>query len=296
MAARRSFFSKGFLVRLVGALLFAWLIMVLAVGWMYISRATSITCAVSTDAPEGFTAVSIPLSNGKMLPGWWHPPENGVVLVLLAGHSGGRDAMLPEAEMLAEAGYGVLTTDYSYCLGEQATFGYAETEDVRAALDYAGQQPGVENIGAFGFSAGGVAAIRAAARMPEVEFIIAAGSYANLFDEITAWKVPPLSMRWQFERTSALAYWLQVGIPPWQVSPIDDLPALAPRPVFLIHGADEVERSRGYEQFAVLQAAYSPDLHDRISLWVVPGAGHGEYYTAAGETYFSRLKDFIPYP
>ena len=286
--------TPGFLARLAGALIFAWLVMMLLLGWRYIRQATHVTCSHATGpAPPGFTVVKVPLPDGSALPGWWHPPENGAVVVLLAGHSGGRDAMLPEGVMLAEVGYGVLTTDYRYCSGAQATFGYHEMAEALAALDFARQQPGVARLGVFGFSAGGVAAVRAAAQMPEVDFMIAAGNYANLYDEMIAGQAAPLSLRWQLQRASALAYWMQVSVPPWQVSPIDTLPALAPRPVFLIHGQDEVVRSRGREQFAALQAAYPPELGGRAQLWVVPAAGHGEYFSAAGEEYHERLRDFI---
>jgi uncharacterized protein len=293
MPQRSVVLTPGFLARLAGALLFAWLVLMLALGWQYVRSATHVSCPSAGAAPEGFAAVEVPQPDGTSLPGWWHPAQNGAALVLLAGHSGGRAAMLPEGAMLAQAGYGVLTVDYRYCSGAQATFGYDETGEALAALDYARQQPGVDRMGVFGFSAGGVAAIRAAAQTPGVDFVIAAGSYANLYDEMTAGQPVPLSLRWQLQRASALAYWLQVSTPPWQVSPIKDLPALAPRPVFLIHGEQEVERTDGLEQFAVLQAAYPGELDDRVQLWVVPGAGHGEYYAAAGAGYHDRLRGFI---
>jgi uncharacterized protein len=294
MSRRVPAITRGFLVRLAGALVFAWLVMMLTLGWRYIRQATHVTCLPAAGAaPVGLAAVMIHLPDDSALPGWWHPSENGAAVVLLAGHSGGREAMLPEGVMLAQAGYGVLLADYSYCSGTQATFGYRETHDALAMLDFAYRQPGVDRLGVFGFSAGGVAAIHAAAQTPEVDFVIVAGSYANLYDEMIAGEAAPLSLRWQLQRASAVAYWMQVGVPPWQVSPIDALPALAPRPVMLIHGQDEVARSRGREQFAVLQAAYPLELGDRVQLWVVPGAGHGEYFTAAGEAYHDRLQDFV---
>ena len=294
MSRRVPAITPGFLARLAGALVFAWLVMMLTLGWRYIRQATHVTCLPEAGAaPAGFAAVMIPLPDGGALPGWWHPPENGAAVVLLAGHSGGRDAMLPEGVMLAQAGYGVLLADYSYCSGAQATFGYRETHDALAMLDFAYRQLGVDRLGVFGFSAGGVAAIRAAAQTVEVDFVIAAGSYANLYDEMMAGEAAPLSLRWQLQRASMLAYWMQAGALPWQVSPIDALPALALGPVLLIHGQNEVVRSRGREQFAVLQAAYPPESRDRVQLWVVPGAGHGEYYAAAGEVYHDRLRDFV---
>ena len=66
---------------------------------------------------------------------------------------------------------------------------------------------------------------------------------------------------------------------------MDDLPAISPRPLLLIHGEFEVERTRGQAQFA---AAAQPK-----ELWVVPGAGHGQYAQAQPEEYEKRILRFF---
>ena len=82
----------------------------------------------------------------------------------------------------------------------------------------------------------------------------------------------------------AAAYWLQVGENPWRVSPIDDLPAISPRPVLLIYGEGEL-LGGGDLQFS---AAREPK-----ELWVVPGGSHGRNYLVAKEAYEARVLDFF---
>ena len=134
--------------------------------------------------PPGFEPVEIALANGLRLRGWWRPPQNGAAVVLMAGHGGTRDAMLPEAQLLAAQGYGALTLDYRQCAGQPVGLGALEVEEFHAALDFVQAQPGVEWVAALGFSAGGSAVLRGSVSRPEVRAVIAEGHYANLWSEI----------------------------------------------------------------------------------------------------------------
>jgi fermentation-respiration switch protein FrsA (DUF1100 family) len=83
----------------------------------------------------------------------------------------------------------------------------------------------------------------------------------------------------------AASYWLQSGTNPWQVSPIDDLPAISPRPILLIYGESEIASGRAYDQFA---AASQPK-----ELWVVPGGDHGRNYAQSPAEYEQRVLAFF---
>ena len=191
---------------------------------------------------------AIPTPDGFALRGWYHPPANGVVILLIAGNGGSRDAMLPDALLLARHGYGALTLDYRNCAGGRSSLGYREADDLELMAKYALIQPGVIRLGALGFSAGSVAALRGAARLPEIRAVVAEGNYYNLDYEI---------------HNVVLSYRGLVGVWPAEVSPVSDLPALSPRPVFLIFGEKEIANNRGYDQLA---AAGEPK-----QMWVVPG-------------------------
>lgn len=257
-------------------------------AWVYVHRLVHPPCVrVEAEAPPGFSPVELRLGDGTPLLGWWHAPSGGGTTVLLmGGHGASRDALMPEAKMLAQNGFGALTLDYRHCAGKPASLGVREGAELLAGLRFVRSQPGVERVAVWGFSAGGVAAIRTAAHEPAIAAVISAGNYANLLGEVEAsasTRAP--SLAWQVQQMVALVLWLRTGAWPGEVSPMDDLKKISPRPLLLIFGEEEIDRSRGREQFA---AAREPK-----SLWVVPGAGHGEYFQAAPEELEQRVVGFL---
>jgi hypothetical protein len=276
---------RAFGLRLALALLAAWVATLASLSGMYTTALLYPSCAPSTSTPPDYENVRLTTSSGITLPGWWRPPANGAAILLLGGHDANRDAMLPVAEILANHGYGVLTLSYRHCAGAAATLGYREVEELQAMAAFAASQPGVNWMGALGYSVGGVTVIRGAARMPELKAVIAEGNYANLYDEFTAEPAVPLSLQWQVQRLVALFYMLQTGIWPGQVNPLGDLARLSPRPVLLIHGQYEIERTRGLAQ----ATAAGPGGE----LWIVPDAGHGQYLTTHPQEYERRVIAFF---
>lgn len=134
---------------------------------------------------------------------------------------------------------------------------------------------------------GGVAAIRAAAREPGFSAVIAQGGYHNLgedFVEGDATESPPLLER-LFLYTVAGVFWLQTGVNPWDISPIDDLASISPRPLLMIYGEHEVAHNRAQRQY---EAAQAPK-----TLWVVTDGHHGDYHLVAPQEYPRRLLTFF---
>ena len=276
---KRGFFH--FLRLLCLALIVAWVVVLASLSIKYVNGLTLPACVTAAQAPAGFEPVSLSTPDGFTLKGWYHPPANGAVILLLAGNGGSRDAMLPEALLLARHGYGALTLDYRNCAGGRSSLGYREADDLRLMAQFALVQPGVTRLGALGFSAGGAAVIRGAARLPEIKAVVAEGNYYNLDYEIRNAPAVPLSLEWQIQNLVILSYRGLVGVWPAQVNPAGDLPALSPRPVLLIFGENEMANNRGYDQ---LVAARDPK-----QIWVVPGVGHGGYYQKWPEEYEARI-------
>lgn len=193
--------------------------------------------------------------------------------------------MLREAQFLAEQGYGIATVDYRACIGRTPTLGYREVNEFNALLDFVLKQPEVSWVGVLGFSVGGTSVILGAAERPEVNAVVAIGNYANLYDEMTAETAARFSPKWQVQRLVAAFFTLRTGISPRQISPLEALPKLKPRPVLLIHGEREIERTRGKVQRAA--------AGEHAALWVVPGADHGEYWQLAPEEYAQRIIAFF---
>ena len=244
-------------------------------------------CVHSQSTPAGFQPVELTNENGAALLGWFKPPEENIdaAVVLLGGQGASRDTMLPEAEMLAQHGYSVLSIDYRTCAGETGTLGYAEVGDLQSGVEFLKRQAGVVHVGVLGFSVGGITAIRGAARLPEIEAVVAMGGYSNLADQVLATPAGAFSTRWTVQRLVLVLFQLQTGVAPGQISPISDLPAIAPRPVLLIFGANELVRAQGQAQF---DAARDPK-----ELWVVPGVGHGGYYQALPDEFEQRVTAFF---
>lgn len=276
---------KFVLLTTVLSLLVAWVLIIGGISYFYTFSLLHPPCPATPAKRTGYESITLTTGDGAQLKGWWKPPQHGGVMLLLAGNGGNRDAMLAEAALFSRHGYGVVLLEYRSCAGGITTLGYQEVDDLRAMLDFALAQPHVEWVGVLGFSVGGATAIRGAAEMPEIEAVIAQGNFANFLGEITASYSPPLAVQWQIQQFTVLFYWLQTGIYPSVISPIDDIRRIAPRPVLLIHGENEVNRTRGRDQYA---AAGEPR-----QIWVVPGVGHGGYLAAHPEEYERRVIEFL---
>jgi uncharacterized protein len=278
-------FNPKFWLRVTVALVSAWILTIIGLSWYYTHLLLHPVCPPPSQSRPGYLLITLATPDGAQLSGWWKPPDNGVVILLLPGHAGNRDVLMPEAEILVRNGYGVLSLDSRGCSNQKATLGYREAEDVGVMLTFLRSQTGVEKVGVLGFSAGGVAAILSAAQEPEIQAVIAQGNYHNLDLEINNRLRAPLSLDWQMRQGVLLAIWLQTGIFPANMNPARDLVKIAPRPVLLIHGEEEADNNLAHEQYT---AARHPK-----QLWIVQGTGHGGYLEAAPEEYEQRIIQFF---
>ena len=96
-----------------------------------------------------YQSVDLITRDGIRLSAWYTPPKNEVIILLAHGYGDNRPEWV--YEMLARKDYGVLAWDaraHGESDGEISTIGYLEVLDVKAALDHALAQPGVEHVGA----------------------------------------------------------------------------------------------------------------------------------------------------
>lgn len=229
----------------------------------------------------------LPTTDELQIRAWYYPPKNGVVIITSGGQQGALGQNPPPVAGLIRSGFGVLQMDSRACARPRSvvTLGADEIYDIEAGVDFLANRSNVERIGAFGFSMGGAAVIGATAINPKIEAVIAEGGFFNLGDDI----VEPdqeksLSLN-LFVNTLAGSYWLFSGVDPWQVSPIDDLPRISPRPVFLIYGQNEMASGRAAAQFS---AAKQPK-----SLWIVPRGSHGTNHMIDPAEYEQEVTDFF---
>lgn len=274
---------------LIISLLF-YLVANLSFAGLYISALTHPGC---NPTPAPIPNISPPeehillTADGLRIRSWYYPPQNGVVLLALGGPGGSLGQNLPPAGFLLHSGFGLIQIDSRACAQPAAavTLGANELMDAEAALTFLRSRPEVEQIGAYGFSMGGVTAIRTAARHREIAGVVAEGGYFNMGkDFVEPEKSKPLYLS-VFLYTVAGLFRCQYGINPWEISPVDDLPRINPRPVLLIYGEYELNDGHGDIQFA---AAKEPR-----QLWIVPGSTHGTNYLVAQQEYERRVLEFF---
>jgi dipeptidyl aminopeptidase/acylaminoacyl peptidase len=249
----------------------------------------------STPAERGlsFEPVTFTSTDGLRLVGWYIPSHNTATIILCHGLGDNRVGMLPQAVLLAEHGYGSLLFDFrahGESGGEMVTYGYAETEDVLAAVDYLLSRPDVDpkRIGILGGSLGAATAIRAMAHSTHLKAVVAESAFTSLEDEVAssftvfsglpAFPFAPL--------TVAFAQW-QTGLRISEVRPIDDIPSIAPRPVFIIHGPDD-ELIPAEQGLRLYEAAGEPK-----ELWMVSGMGHESALEIFPHEYEKRIIGFF---
>lgn len=244
--------------------------------------------SLPVDVPTA--AVSFASASGSQIRGWFMPglPHHGAVLLLHGVHAN-RLAMLPRARWLHDLGYSVLLIDFQAAgesHGKAVTFGYRESQDANAALDWLKLQVPGERVGIIATSMGGAAVLLAKPTM-QADAIVLEQVYPTIQDALR----DRLSLH-----LGSAGPWLtqpflitmheMLGIDPQQLRPIDHIGTVT-APKLLIAG-DADMHTRLNESYAMYVAAGA-----NSSLWIVPGARHVDLYRYAGDEYRRRVGDFL---
>lgn len=278
---------------------------ILIVGAAYIVASVYVAPAPSTvvrtaDLPFAVEEVSFTGGDRLTLRGWYVPPANGAVIILLHGYDSNRLGMRFHAEVLTQAGHGLLMMDergHGESEGAQRSFGWRDVEDVGGALAFlnnhscavgtaflpsAGGEGCITYIAIAGCSIGGQIALRAAARYPQLAAVLADGPAI-----VSAADLPPVtefdpSYAWDGLIDRFLELRLGMAAPAPVVEVIGQI---MPRPILLIAGAagKELERIRYYRDRAGANA----------QLWEVPGATHCDGPSVAPDEYARRMVEFF---
>jgi alpha-beta hydrolase superfamily lysophospholipase len=197
--------------------------------------------------------------------------------------------MVDRALFLRRAGYSVLLVDLQ-ATGEtkadHITFGWKESRDVLAAVNFIRQREPTARIAIIGSSLGGAAALLAAPPLkvdalvleevyPAIE--IATGNRLENYLGPVGRHAAPFLLTQLHTR---------LGVSPSDLRPIDHIDAVN-CPVLIICG----EKDRNTRQ------ADTQMLFDRASspkqLWVVPNAGHVDLHRAAPHEYETKVLAFL---
>jgi fermentation-respiration switch protein FrsA (DUF1100 family) len=230
-----------------------------------------------------YQEVDLHTADGIRLTAWYTPPRKGAVILVAHGFGDQRPEWV--YEMLARKGYGVLAWDaraHGESDGEISTVGYLEVLDVKAALDYALAQPGVEHIGAWGGSMGAATLILAAAQFPEIEALFVDSSFASVKDEFD-YLVP-------YPVLNPLAKFLaeiRTGVALDEISPANVIAQISPRPIYIVHSnADKVAPPEAGQ--ILYEAAREPKF-----LWLEEGVSHQQIFLSNPQRYKKRLVGFF---
>lgn len=285
--------KRKYWLRLVGFFIAALIIVLCIVpffsGAAFMWYLTHPRCGVgSTPADFGYTYEDIRFSasRGLTLDGYFIPGDNGATVIVVPTYGNGRGGDLHYADVFHRAGFNVLTYNSPVCAGYgKHTLGYEEAKDVRGAYEYLQTRTDVdtERMSLHGFSAGGAASLMAMAQIPEIRAVSAEGGYhdyatemglgqtTNWFDTLYTWGI-------------AVTYKLVTGYSVYDLSPYNIIDQIAPRPILLIYGSREVTLPGAR---LMLDRAGS-----NAELWVVQGAGHGQYLQVARDEFERRVVEF----
>ena len=233
--------------------------------------------------------VRFPNSSGLSLYGRLVPPPQGRPVVIVS-HGFGTNRFEGEdmVPWLAAAGYGVFLFDFQAhgeSEGPFTTVGLNEVDDYLSAVAYLQGRFGADvPLLAVGLSMGGAVAIMAAARCPQIRAVVADSPFATLERAVARafrvyFRLPPrLFARptvWFAERFTGG----RVG----RVRPIEEVAAIAPRPLFLVQGtADSIVDPE--DSLLLFAAAGEPK-----QVWRVEGLDHVAVRSHFPEEYRQRV-------
>jgi pimeloyl-ACP methyl ester carboxylesterase len=251
---------------------------------------------LGTPQDDGFKydPVSISTSDGELIRGWFLFGAKGSPLIVVChGVGTNREDLRGVSRFLCRAGFNVLAFDFrahGESTGAKTTFGFRESLDVQAAVQYAGAhyQQQFEGIGIYAISMGSAAAIIAARHMPQVKAFVFDSPFARLEglvdQQFSHWSQPPRRL---LASLAKFYGWLFTGISATEIAPEDYAPDLGMRPVLVFHG----------DRDTLVPIAQGRQLFEKIpgpkEFVETPGATHVQSYAVMGRAYEEKVVDFF---
>lgn len=227
--------------------------------------------------------IELSTEDGLSLSAWYTPPKNGAVILIAHGYNDNRPESL--YAMFVKHDYGVLAWDFRAhgdSEGDFSSLGYYEQFDVKAALDFALAQEGVEAIGAWGGSMGASTVLLTASERTEIKAVVADSAYPSLNDV--------LKLNMPIEFLNPLVKFLSESQMDGKIEDVNVekvIGKISPRAVFIIDG---------WQGSAILMNS-SYRLYDSANepkqIWVEDGVPHLGTYTRHPNRYENRVINFF---
>jgi len=252
---------------------------------------TTVCCITPADVGAAYEDVALTAHDGVTLHGWYIPSQNGAAVILLHGYGAHRAEMVTRAGMLAKHGYGVLLYDQrgsGESGGEFRSYGWADVEDVPAALAFLFQRDEVdpERLGILGFSAGGQVALRAAAASEQIRAVVAEEPGFSTLEDLP--RMTTLGDRW-----ITFTYRFVLKGVEWRTGVrdpsgvVEGLPHISPRPILFLAAGPREEAGYWLVRHIYEQAGEPKEW------WHVPEAAHGQIPHLRGNEYEERVVEFF---
>ena len=240
-----------------------------------------------------FENVYFKTEDGVQIKGWFIPnPSSDKTIILMHGWGMNRGDVFKNTYFLHDLGYNLMYFDFR-ALGESggtvSSIGYLEVKDLQSAIQFLKDtRPfACEKIGLYGLSMGGMVAICEAAQNPEIKCVVVEASYYSFRRVVSRWawvhnKVP------YFPLMPIVLHYMRRNLAanPERYSPKYNIPKIAPRPVFIIHGRYD-NLVPAAQAKMLFKCAGEPK-----EIWLVPGAKHNKCAEVGGYEYKQRLADF----
>ncbi len=234
--------------------------------------------------------VTFPSASGALIHGWLVTPENNHgVVILQHGIHADKASLVERARFLSRAGYAVLLYDFQAhgeSVGQQITFGFLESRDAQAAVEFVKTRFPGRPIGVIGISLGA-----AAAALAKPPLAVQALVLESMFPTIVDATKDRLEMvlgpagRWLSPLLTAQIP-LRTGGGVDDLRPLDQVAKITVPKLFLA-GTLEQETHLGEAQQMFREAA------EPKQLVALEGAHHEDLLHFAPETYQKVILDFL---
>jgi fermentation-respiration switch protein FrsA (DUF1100 family) len=273
--------------------LIAILVLGLVISWV----AGGLLCAPSKRKSDPLPAsliaenVTIESASGSKLAGWFVPTtdSDAPVIILMHGVRGCGGDMIDRARLLHQAGYATLLFDFQAhgdSPGKQITFGYLESRDAQATVQFIHARQPKSKIGAIGVSMGGAAALLAEPPL-QIDALVLESVYPDIVratEDRIVMRIGPIGKIFTPLLTCQLR--LRLGISTDQLRPIDGARKGTVPKYFL---AGSLDRQTTLPEAKTLFAAAA----EPKEFWAVEGAGHENLYAFAKKEYENRVLTFF---
>lgn len=227
--------------------------------------------------------------SGVDIHGWFlSGKKDAGAIILMHGVRSNRLSMLDRARFLHRAGFTVLLFDFQAhgeSNGDHITFGYLESRDAQAAVEFVRTNAPGEKIGVIGESMGAAATLLASPSL-DVQAMVLEMVYPTI-DEATSNRLCRVGS-WAGILTPLLTWQLKprLGIDSDALRPVDKVGGITVPKLFIV-GAEDQQTTLA-ESERIFAAAARPK-----ELWVVEGAKHTDLHALKKEEYEQRILKFL---